>query len=566
MMRSGQKSTAAYKKEMWAGQSKFLVVVRVRPINEQERRTSKDVTRVLDEKVIIIRDPASDSKDILRQNRAQDRRYAFDHSFGPAASQEYVYNHTTRFVVEGVLNGFNATVFAYGATGAGKTFTMLGNMDQPGLMVLTLTDLFRKIQEWTRTRRLQFKVMLTYIEVYNELIRDLLTPDSDVLDLREDPIKGPTVAGVTELVCTSTEDVMVLLRRGNKQRTQEPTAANKESSRSHAVLQISVEQTVRACVRVCLCQCRPACCSTASVRHSMTRNLTTVAPPPSLLQELNGESKKVGKLSMVDLAGSERAAKTTNSGIRLKEGANINRSLLALGNCINALTSGGKGSYVPYRDSKLTRMLKDSLGGNCRTVMIANVSPAASCFDETLNTLKYANRAKKIKTNVSRNVLNVNYHISEYENLISGLRNEISVLKNQLARHGGPSSLASPMPSRRGERESQAMNSLRNDLVDNFKERMQLRRSLIDLQAQNIQNNIEIQRRQAVISAFEERMAEAASLNLDPSVEVRMAPKEEAELEQARAEVRDYVHASATNNELGQQLQVRKRGVHWHAG
>lgn len=168
-----------------------------------------------------------------------------------------------------------------------------------------------------------------------------------VLELREDPIKGPTVAGVTELVMNNTDDVMEQLHKGNKMRTQESTGANAESSRSHAVLQISVEH-----------------------------------------RDKNGKDKKIGKLSMVDLAGSERAANTSNRGIRLLEGANINRSLLALGNCINALTSGSKGSYVPYRDSKLTRMLKDSLGGNCRTVMIAACSPAATSFDETVNTLK----------------------------------------------------------------------------------------------------------------------------------------------------------------------------------
>ena len=177
----------------------------------------------------------------------------------------------------------------------------------------------------------------------------------------------------------------------------------------------------------------------------------------------------MGKLSLVDLAGSERAANTQNRGARLVEGANINRSLLALGNCINALgEKGNKGNFVPYRDSKLTRLLKDSLGGNCRTVMIANISSAESSFEETLNTLKYANRAKNIKvdlsatfhvptchslcthlsltmyppvthynkTNVQRNVLNVNHHISEYVHLIDNLRGEIKALKDQIGAQG----------------------------------------------------------------------------------------------------------------------------------
>ena len=188
---------------------------------------------------------------------------------------------------------------------------------------------------------------------------------------------------------------MQLLHQGNARRSQAATAANEVSSRSHAVLQINVETQDKA---------------------------------PGLVANI-----KVGKLSLVDLAGSERAANTKNSGVRLVEGANINRSLLALGNCINALgEKGNKGNFVPYRDSKLTRLLKDSLGGNCRTVMIANISAAESSFEETLNTLKYANRAKNIKSTVRRNVLNVDYHISEYVQLINNLRNEIKGKDNRI--------------------------------------------------------------------------------------------------------------------------------------
>lgn len=142
---------------------------------------------------------------------------------------------------------------------------------------------------------------------------------------------------------------------------------------------------------------------------------------------------RIGKLSLIDLAGSERASKTGNRGIRMIEGANINKSLLALGNCINMLhenTAQGKQNYIPFRDSKLTRLLKDSLGGNCRTVMIANISPSNACYEDTHNTLKYANRAKNIKTNVSRNVLNVEYHVSKYTQIIAQLKGEITELKS----------------------------------------------------------------------------------------------------------------------------------------
>ncbi len=341
--------------------------------------------------------------------------------------------------------------------------------------------------------------------------------------MREDPINGPCVAGLTEIEAKNGDEIMTLLHRGNERRTQQPTAANEVSSRSHAVLTVVVEGKERA---------------------------------PGTVATI-----KVGKLSLVDLAGSERAANTQNRGVRLIEGANINRSLLALGNCINALGEKNKGNFVPYRDSKLTRLLKDSLGGNCRTVMIANISSAESSFEETLNTLKYANRAKNIKTNIVRNELNVNHHISEYVSLIANLRNEIKLLKDQIKQEDvkqGPPTRSSaegismpaienlhiggippkgrpfsppaqpsqvsfqvvpPSPAmalrhsstplealRESMRSAHAggegrelVNEMREKIVNNFQERMQLRRSLIELEDINVQNSIEITKRQLMI-------------------------------------------------------------------
>ena len=188
-----------------------------------------------------------------------------------------------------------------------------------------------------------YTVLITYVEIYNEMIRDLLVPTSGYLELRDDSDKGIQIAGITEFKAESTEQVMNLLLIGNKRRTTESTNANQTSSRSHAVFQINVQKTHR------------------------TKNINV--------------ETSAGKLSLIDLAGSERGTVTENRGIRLMEGAKINRSLLALPNCINALgDKNKKGFFVPYRDSKLTRLLKDSLGGNCKTVMIANISPAHSQF------------------------------------------------------------------------------------------------------------------------------------------------------------------------------------------
>ena len=198
---------------------------------------------------------------------------------------------------------------------------MLGTEDQEGIMFLTLRELFHKI-DINSTER-EYKVKLWYIEIYNENIRDLLSMSEECLDLREDPIKGITISNISELNVTSCSDIMELLKKGNKNRTQEATNANETSSRSHAILQVHVEYKDKA---------------------------------TGLDVEI-----KIGKLSMIDLAGSERASATQNRGIRLIEGANINRSLLTLGNCINALCEAnekGTKPYVPYRDSKLTRLLK----------------------------------------------------------------------------------------------------------------------------------------------------------------------------------------------------------------
>jgi len=387
------------------------VAVRVRPLNSMELADSQlHTVRVMDEKIVVVLDPSKldggNEDDYLRANRSRERRYTFDHVFDETASQQKVYAATTEKLIGGVMEGFNASCFAYGATGAGKTYTMLGNKENPGCMLLTVGELFQRIED---DKSRTFRVYLTYLEVYNENIRDLLNPSTGYLDLREDPVKGICVAGITEFSTTNVGETMDLLQRGNLNRTVEPTKKNETSSRSHAVMQIMIEGKEK----------------TADI----------------------SEQIKIGKLSLIDLAGSERASATDNRGARLVEGANINRSLLALANCINALASDSEAAaragkhgrrrvrtnFVPYRDSKLTRLLKDSFGGNSRTVMITNVSPAGNQYEETVNTLKYANRAKDIKTKVVQNVVELDAHVLQYQNIIRELRSEVNELKMQLA-------------------------------------------------------------------------------------------------------------------------------------
>ncbi|CEM35074.1 unnamed protein product [Vitrella brassicaformis CCMP3155] len=477
---SGDIETDEYVDELGKGQSNVLVAVRCRPLQPREVREGvKHAVRIIDGKVVILIDPSQGQidqhgqpvLDALRQNRSKEKRYAFDHVFDETTPQRTVYNNTTNFLISGVLQGFNATVFAYGATGAGKTFTMLGSYKEPGIMYMTLQDLFSQMDSQTDERG--FEVKCSFLEIYNENIRDLLQPSSDYLDVREDPVKGITVAGISEFSADSAAEVMDLLLAGNRNRTQEPTDANQTSSRSHAVLQVTVQEKEKG----------------------------------------QGVQAKfhVGKLSMIDLAGSERASQTNNRGIRMIEGANINRSLLALGNVINALadrSKHGKGTFIPYRDSKLTRLLKDSLGGNCRTVMIANISPSHIQFEDTHNTLKYANRAKNIKTKVTRNVLKVDFHVAKYQKIIEELRTEITELKAKLSsQRENPHSFALDGPIGAGahdERMEQVESEMwRQEIMQHFEEKLQLKRNLIDLDRLLTENKIEKSRAQVAISRWE---------------------------------------------------------------
>ena len=339
----------------------ILVAVRVRPLNQKEQLISIDETiNVENKNTILLKDPNGyiNSNNI----RIKEQFLNFDYAFDKNETQENIFNHTTKSLINDVVNGYNATVFAYGATGAGKTYTMLGNDENPGIMIYTLKELFKEIKSYPKR---EFKIKLWYLEIYNENIKDLLINNSENLELREDPIKGLIINGITEKETNSSEDILSLLKKGNKNRTTEETDSNETSSRSHAILQILVSYREKE----------------NKINNINTININNI--------NINNDIK-FGKLSLIDLAGSERARISRSNGMRLIEGGNINKSLLVLGNCINALHELNiKGSklHIPYRDSKLTRLLKDSLGGNSRTVMIANVSPFIYNFDDTYNTL-----------------------------------------------------------------------------------------------------------------------------------------------------------------------------------
>ncbi|CAN8254831.1 unnamed protein product [Cochlearia groenlandica] len=327
---------------------------------------------------------------------------------------------------------------------------MVGTRSDPGLMVLSLNTIFDMIKSDKSSD--DFEVTCSYIEVYNEVIYDLLEKSSGHLELREDPEQGIVVAGLRSIKVSSADRILELLNLGNSRRKTESTEMNGTSSRSHAVLEIAVKR-----------------------------------------RQKNQNQVMRGKLALVDLAGSERAAETNNGGQKLRDGANINKSLLALANCINALGKQHKKglAYVPYRNSKLTRILKDGLSGNSQTVMVATISPADSQYHHTVNTLKYADRAKEIKTHIQKNIGTIDTHMSDYQRMIDNLQSEVSQLKKQLAEKESQLSIK---PFERGvERELSWLDGLSHQISENVQERINLQKALFELEETNLRNRTELQ-------------------------------------------------------------------------
>eukprot|EP01028_Stygiella_incarcerata_P002923 TRINITY_DN15586_c0_g2_i1.p1 TRINITY_DN15586_c0_g2~~TRINITY_DN15586_c0_g2_i1.p1 ORF type:complete len:1199 (+),score=329.70 TRINITY_DN15586_c0_g2_i1:443-4039(+) len=393
------------------GATRLTVAVRCRPMTDREGEVCRKkwperspvVIRVQDAMVFLLDPETPLSPSVasrhqfhrMHHHHRKEKVYTFDQVYDEFSMNEEVYEGTAKPLVTGVMAGFNATCFAYGMTGAGKTYTMMGENDIQGIYTIAVKDLFDRIRA---DFECEYDVRVSFLEIYNEKIKDLIDvrDETKVLEIQEDPERGMIVQDLSEYVVKTLEEVGDLLVQGNKRRTMASTSANVVSSRSHAVFQMIVEQRPR------------------------TRDIV--------------EEVSIGKLNLIDLAGSERAARSENRGIRMIEGANINRSLLALGNCINILGDSTRkaGTYVPYRDSKLTRLLKDSLGGNTQTVMIANISPSRYYYEETQNTLKYASRAKNIQHRIQRNTLSVEQHVSAYKRIITSLREEVSELKRRL--------------------------------------------------------------------------------------------------------------------------------------
>nr|XP_032808936.1 kinesin-like protein KIF13A isoform X4 [Petromyzon marinus] len=383
--------------------AKVTVAVRVRPMSKRERDLNTRCVVDMDDNQTVLYPPDSGGSGggVKADGRKQPKVFAFDHCFwsmdernkGKYAGQEVVFHALGDGILDNAFQGYNACIFAYGQTGSGKSYSMMGSAEQPGLTPRLCGALFERVSRLSRDDH-SFKVEVSYMEIYNEKVRDLLDPKGgrQSLKVREHKLLGPYVDGLSQLAVRTFQDIDSLMSEGNKSRTVAATNMNEESSRSHAVFTITLTQT-----------------------------LTDLASGTS--------GEKVSRLSLVDLAGSERASKTGAAGDRLKEGSNINKSLSTLGLVISALADQAAGKnknkFVPYRDSALTWLLKDNLGGNSRTAMVATVSPAADNYEETLSTLRYADRAKRI---VNHAVVNEDPNAR----IIRELRDEVDKLRSQL--------------------------------------------------------------------------------------------------------------------------------------
>ncbi|XP_077439621.1 kinesin-like protein KIF1A isoform X7 [Vanacampus margaritifer] len=381
------------------------VAVRVRPFNSREM--SKDSKCIIQ--------MSGNTTTIINPKQAKDHKsFNFDYSYWSHttpedvnyASQMLVYKDIGEEMLLHAFEGYNVCIFAYGQTGAGKSYTMMGKQDvkdQQGIIPLLCEDLFTKFNDNT-DNSMSYSVEVSYMEIYCERVRDLLNPkNKGNLRVREHPLMGPYVEDLSKLAVTSYNDIQDLMDSGNKARTVAATNMNETSSRSHAVFNIIFTQK----------------------RHDADTENT---------------SEKVSKISLVDLAGSERADSTGAKGTRLKEGANINKSLTTLGKVISALAEVDSGTnknkkkkkvenFIPYRDSVLTWLLRENLGGNSRTAMVAALSPADINYDETLSTLRYADRAKQIRCNA---VINEDPN----NRLVRELKEEVSRLKDLLFAQG----------------------------------------------------------------------------------------------------------------------------------
>ena len=385
--------------------SQITIAIRIRPLSQNEKELSdiESVTAINSNSLSV-----SSENSAKKNSQIKYQQFFFDYVFDKTATQQEIYTKTTKNLLESIIEGYNATVFAYGATGSGKTYTMLGiNENERGIMPRSVIDLFKMLN---KRKNKEFRLSVSYVEIYNEEIRDLLG-NREELKLHEDPTKGVIIQGVKEIFVDNVDNFFDILYKGNQKRTVGKTNANETSSRSHALLKINIEN-----------------------KDKEGPNSSNINCGRFILVDLAGSEKNNSSINPNNNNNSNNNNLNTKNNLRQQEGAKINQSLLYLGICINALAS--KSKFIPWRNSKLTHILKDSIGGNAKIVMISTISPSLFCTEETLNTLNYSNRAKNITTIIKKNVINVidrESQVNKYKEIINNLSDELEAKRNQLA-------------------------------------------------------------------------------------------------------------------------------------
>ena len=445
----------------------MLVAVRARPLTKSELEDSNyNTISVPNKDTITITFPTEyipdDMSEIylageqIKITKTKEVSYNYDFVFNEKTSQNEVYRYTTSSLINQVVDGFSATILAYGATGSGKTYTMVGKGENTGLMIRSIRDLFKVVNnDQSKT----YSIKISYIEIYNEVLKDLLTDKSkSPPELRTDPKKGVVLQGAENKVVLNEEEAFKLINMGNKRRTEKQTDRNQFSSRSHAVLQIYLEIQDQV-----------------NVNYDNYNNINYEA--------------SFGKFILVDLAGSE---KTSTSSKGNAETGSINKSLLALGKCINLIVSQNK-KFIPFRESKLTRILQEPLSGNGRIVMIATISPSIVNYDETLFTLQFANRAKSMKIYMKKNVVETDKQlIKKYADYIQTLKEQINEVERDIFEQQNSNS--ANISINEGEKKESIQNSLNNsqyvhderidqiqkDMIAHFQEEVNLKQKIIE--------------------------------------------------------------------------------------
>lgn len=508
----------------------FKVVIRVRPPLAREIDPEYGFSPIVsvspDHKQISIQEYlGAASNDMEREQDIQDNpglvtyhHFTFDYIYDQDSSQGQVYENTARVAVLSVLEGYNATLLAYGQTGTGKTFTMEGfkyNSTDPqrGIVPRASEEIFKFIES-SQSANATFMVRASYLQIYNEYISDLLKPERGILQIREEKRRGVFVEGLSEWAVRSPADICSLMQKGEATRATASTKMNDVSSRSHAVFIIIVEHMV--------------------VGEGDTQEEITV-----------------GKLNLVDLAGSERVRVTGATGKRLEESKKINQSLSALGNVIAALTDTKPRTHIPYRDSKLTRLLEDSLGGNCKTTMMAMISPAEDAFGESLSSIKFANRAKNI-----RNIPKINADIDQktllrkYEVELKKLRQELE-LKNKTV-----FDMQKMMEDerRRADRENEGPDVRSQEFISEKEEKRKLEEKIRLMNSQLLVGGKKLEETPQFITALEEKQK---AIRKEYESKLQEIERERTQIEEDKAQIDRYKQLLLRQRDIMIALTVR---------